>query len=61
MYHVLNATYCDVYATKESGQREYAGLLLTPRTRVAIYDGRDSLDTWLNFEALALRRTPVST
>lgn len=52
MYHVLNATYCDVYATREPGQKEYAGLLLTPKTRIAIYDGRDSLDAWLNSEAL---------
>ena len=47
MYHVLNATYCDVYATKESRQEEYAGLLLTPRTKVAVYDGSDSLSSWL--------------
>jgi hypothetical protein len=53
MYHVLNATYCDVYATKELGQREYAGLLLTPKTRIAIYNGRDSLDSWLRLEAQA--------
>ena len=47
MYHVLISTYCEIYATKESRQAEYAGLLLTPRTRVAIYDGQNSLDGWL--------------
>lgn len=39
MFHVLNATYCDIYVTKEKNQLEYAGLLLTPDTRVEIYDG----------------------
>jgi hypothetical protein len=47
MYHVLNATYCDVYATKEPGQQNYAELLLTSRTKVAIYEGQSSLDRWL--------------
>jgi hypothetical protein len=47
MYHVLISTYCDVYATKESKQAEYAGLLLTPGTKVSVYDGRDLLHGWL--------------
>ena len=51
MHHVLNAIYCDVYATKESGHAEYAGLLLTTNTRVAIYDGRTPVGEWI--EALA--------
>lgn len=51
MYHVLISTYCDVYATKESKQAKYAGLLLTPRTRLAVYDGQGSLGGWL--ESLA--------
>jgi len=51
MYHVLLSTYCDVYATKESKQIEYAGLLLTPKTKLALYDGRCPLAGWL--EALA--------
>ncbi|MGA7443064.1 MAG: hypothetical protein WB523_10040 [Candidatus Sulfotelmatobacter sp.] len=45
--HVLNAIYCDVYATGECGQSEYAGLLLTEGTKVAIYDGNEKLDQWL--------------
>jgi hypothetical protein len=47
MFHVLNSTYCDVYATEEQKQTEYAGLLLTPDTRVAIYDGAVPVDVWL--------------
>jgi hypothetical protein len=48
MYHVLNATYCEVYATAESGQTEYARLLLTDKTKIAIYeDGQESLEEWL--------------
>ena len=47
MYHVLNAGYCTVYATAEAGQAEYAALLLSSRTRVAIYDDRSPLDNWL--------------
>jgi len=47
MYHILNGVYCDVYATKEARQAEYAHLLLTPMTRVAIYDGQGSLADWL--------------
>lgn len=37
MYHVLNAVYCDFYATREQGQAEYAPLILTPSAKVAIY------------------------
>jgi len=47
MFHVLNAIYCDVYATKENGQADYARFLLTSRTRVVIYDGRVGVDHWL--------------
>jgi hypothetical protein len=47
MYHVLNALYCDVYATKEPKQEEYARFLLTADTRVAIYKCEVPLKTWL--------------
>lgn len=47
MYHVLNAAYCDVYATAEVGQKKYASLLLSRWTRPAIYDGSTSLADWL--------------
>jgi hypothetical protein len=46
MFHVLNATYCDVYVSKEKNQLEYAGLLLSRATRVEIYGG-SPVDTWL--------------
>jgi hypothetical protein len=51
MFHVLNSTYCDVYATKEDEQSKYASFLLTSRTKVAIYDGRTKVDRWLEMLA----------
>jgi hypothetical protein len=45
--HVVNANFCDVYATKESGQAEYAWLLLTPSTCVRIYDAQKPIGEWL--------------
>jgi hypothetical protein len=53
--HILNSTYCDVYATKEAGQTEYAGLLLTSATKIAVYDCQMRIDEWL----LALTETTV--
>lgn len=47
MYHVLNAAYCDVYATAEARQMKYAPLLLTRWTRPAAYDGGTPLADWL--------------
>ena len=47
VYHVLNAAYCDVYATADSGQKEYVALLLSRWTRPAIFDGSTSLADWL--------------
>jgi len=47
IYHVLNAVYCDVYATKEQRHAEYAGLLLTASTKVAIYKHQIPLADWL--------------
>jgi hypothetical protein len=48
MQHVLNSVYCDVYATKEVKQLEYAKLLLRSSTTVAIYDGATPIDRWLD-------------
>jgi hypothetical protein len=45
--HILNANYADVYATKEPKQTDYASLLLTPSTRIAIYDGVQAIEQWL--------------
>jgi len=47
MYHVLNATYTDVYATAENGQKEYASLLLSQWTRPEFYDDSMRLADWL--------------
>jgi hypothetical protein len=47
LYHVLNATYCSVYASAEPGQAEYAALMLSQWTRVAIYDDQMPVDAWL--------------
>ena len=46
MLHVLQATYCDIYATAEAKQSEYASHLLA-RTRVEIYGRQTPIDRWL--------------
>jgi hypothetical protein len=46
--HIINANYCDIYATKEPKQAKYAGYLLTPATRICIYDpNQTSILQWL--------------
>jgi hypothetical protein len=45
--HVLQAIYCDIYATGEAKQAEYASLILTPTTTVAIFDRSVPVDQWL--------------
>jgi hypothetical protein len=48
MLHVLQAMYCDLYVTEEKKQSQYAALLLTPKTRVAIYpDRKIPVGQWL--------------
>ncbi|MFP5226930.1 MAG: hypothetical protein ACLGXA_04830 [Acidobacteriota bacterium] len=47
LYHVLNASYCDVYATADAGQMKYAPLILSQWTRPAIYDASEPLADWL--------------
>lgn len=47
LYHVLNANYCDVYATAEANQAEYAHHILSAKTRVAVFDDRAPPDQWL--------------
>lgn len=47
IYHVLNSVYCDVYATAEQRQMEYAKLLVTSNTRIEIYSGGTPVDQWL--------------
>ncbi len=51
MYHVLNAAYCGVYATAERKQAEYAHLILTSNTKVAVYDDTVPVVQWI--ESLA--------
>lgn len=47
--HVLNAVYCDVYATEERRQADYATLLLTDATAVRFYNRQQftSVADWL--------------
>jgi hypothetical protein len=49
--HVLNAVYCDVYATEDAEQAGYAPLLQTANTRVAVYPRTMPVDRWI--ESLA--------
>lgn len=46
-YHILNSIYCDVYATGEAKQADYAHLLLTGDMRVAVYDEKTQIHLWL--------------
>ncbi|WP_263417867.1 DUF4238 domain-containing protein [Terriglobus albidus] len=47
MYHMLNACYCEVYATAEDGQAQYASLLLPSEVRMSIYDDVTPIHEWL--------------
>jgi hypothetical protein len=47
MLHVLQAIYSDFDVTGEGKLTEYASLLLSPRTKVAIYDLKTPIDQWL--------------
>jgi hypothetical protein len=47
LYHVLNASWCHIYATAEPAQADYASLILGNSTEVAIYDGEMPVDEWL--------------
>jgi hypothetical protein len=62
IYHVLNASYCDFYATAEEGQAEYAHLLLSQWTRVAVYDDKTPVENWLlSLVAVTNAQSPTST
>jgi hypothetical protein len=45
-YHLVNASYCDVYATKDRPQTEYAPTVIGP-TEVRFYDGDAPASDWL--------------
>jgi hypothetical protein len=47
VHHILSASYCDIYATKEANHANYAHLLLTQETRVCIYNRKVPLNDWL--------------
>jgi hypothetical protein len=47
LYHILNSSYCSFYVTAEPKQAEYASLILSQWTRVAIYDDHTPIDGWL--------------
>jgi hypothetical protein len=47
LYHVLNSSYCAIYATAEPRQAKYASLVLSEHTRVAIYTERIPVDAWV--------------
>jgi hypothetical protein len=46
VYHVLNASYCDVYVTADPKQK-YAPLLLTSNTKVAAWERNVAVDGWI--------------
>jgi hypothetical protein len=48
IYHVLNAVHCDVYANGEEKRADYAGLLRTINTNVALYHGEIPTGQWLD-------------
>jgi hypothetical protein len=45
-YHLVNASYCDVYATKDKPQAQYAQAVVGP-TQVRFYDGDVPVSEWL--------------
>ena len=47
MYHVLNAAYCDVYATNEAKQADYFDILLGTSTDLCIFPRSSGLDEWM--------------
>jgi hypothetical protein len=47
VHHVLSASYCDLYATKETNHARYAHLLLSQETGVGIFDKSTAIDAWL--------------
>ncbi len=47
MTHILNSVYCDVYATSEAKQADYAHLLVTSHTRIALSSDAGPIDEWI--------------
>ncbi len=55
-YHIVNAAYCDVYATCEHGQAKYAPMVLT-KTKFALCERDVALSSWL-LAISSARRVP---
>jgi len=51
-YHLANASYCDVYATDEASQGDYADEILT-LTEIRIHDRKAPLLEWLTSTAIS--------
>jgi hypothetical protein len=48
LLHVLQAMYCDLYVTEEKNHSVFATLIVTSRTKVAIYpDRKIGIDQWI--------------
>lgn len=48
LLHVLQAVYCDFYFSEEKNHAIFAPLILTPRTKIAIYpDRKIRIDQWI--------------
>jgi hypothetical protein len=61
VYHVLNASYCSVYATADSGQASYASLLLPSSVYVGFYDEKTPVGDWLVGQASSRPLWPLFT
>lgn len=47
VYHLVNASYCDIYGTSDSDQNEYAAIVL-PDVKFSYYDRETLLADWLS-------------
>jgi hypothetical protein len=48
LLHVLHAMYCDLYVTEEKNHAVFAPLILTSKTKIAIYpDRKTNVDQWI--------------
>jgi len=59
VYHVLNASYCSLYATAESGQASYASLLLPSSVYASFYDEKTPVGDWLVGQASSRPSWPL--
>jgi hypothetical protein len=45
--HILDSVYCDVYATSEAKQAEYAHMLVTTNTKIKLFQNECPIDEWI--------------